>query len=908
MKRLVSISISLLLAVSGFAETVFVFSSHPTSITDKDLTTEFDQFSESTGGYSDGYFQDGRTTQTCSDGHPLIAAEPEGTRFLGWFSKEGGWAWNDDVTVESADNLISDSLSLTWPEIRDKAGECNQAKLVVAKYHSLYKIEGAALPFDAVEKITGTNIYEEGDLVTLTATPKSGYSFEKWTKGDFRSTANQLEFTATNGCAGTYTANFTGNVYKVEFAKGIGEGGDDEVMATFGLTMPQLEALPQRFGYDFGGYFDKEEGKGNQYYAADGTSLRNWDKARESTLYAYWRPQMAQLRLRFDKGEIESIGYRTGQGDWIVVSADTDIDVQVGIKVWAYGVPKDGYELVADDFENPWSRTMQPQGWTFSPETKKAKVYHAVTFTDPSGTFEDMSVKVEEGGTAVAPTDWARRGYSLSWNKSLGPITAETEIAAVWTAHPYAIVFAANGGTGQMDDLETTYGVEVELPPNAFAKGILTFQHWTTTVDGVSCTFADGAVVSNLTDVAQGTNVLFAVWGEDYLVAFDANGATSGTMDQQRFFRGIRQPLLSNAYGRTGHTFRGWAANLEKAIRETIDYTNGQEVVNLAPVGTTNTLYAVWSTNSFTVVFDANGGMGTMSDQTFSYGHAQSLSKCAFTRPVPWEFKGWLDSETGRTFADGESVADLRAEDGARVVLKAQWQMEIGELSEAMDCTNLKWDYGNYKGGALGWTVCPDKGYESESCALHSAASGTATMHARISSPGTLAFRWQPTDGESLIVYIRVYKADGTEKTGKYECPMGVDGSWENQFELTVLPQDFEIDPGDVVVIEIDSLNFGSACETYIDQMTWTPEGGGEPTQGDPVAASLAGVNGNVFSLTIPTTSGTDYGVWTNADLTVPAAEWGLMETKKADGTTLDFSLEMLPGVPQLFFRAYEAK
>ena len=46
--------------------------------------------------------------------------------------------------------------------------------------------------------------------------------------------------------------------------------------------------MPVKTGYTFGGYYDGENGTGTQYYTADGTSARAWDKTDASTLYADW--------------------------------------------------------------------------------------------------------------------------------------------------------------------------------------------------------------------------------------------------------------------------------------------------------------------------------------------------------------------------------------------------------------------------------------------------------------------------------------------------------------------------------------------------------------------------------------------------------------------------------------------
>jgi|GEM_PF-2596202 len=67
-----------------------------------------------------------------------------------------------------------------------------------------------------------------------------------------------------------------------------GTGGTPSVTATKGEAMPTLITLPTRTGYTFQGYFTAASG-GTQYYNADGTSAKDWDKTDETfTLYAQW--------------------------------------------------------------------------------------------------------------------------------------------------------------------------------------------------------------------------------------------------------------------------------------------------------------------------------------------------------------------------------------------------------------------------------------------------------------------------------------------------------------------------------------------------------------------------------------------------------------------------------------------
>jgi hypothetical protein len=72
----------------------------------------------------------------------------------------------------------------------------------------------------------------------------------------------------------------------VIFDKRSGTGGSDFIIATYGYAMPAATA-PARAGYTFTGYYDAASG-GTQYYNADMSGARNWDKTENTVLYAKW--------------------------------------------------------------------------------------------------------------------------------------------------------------------------------------------------------------------------------------------------------------------------------------------------------------------------------------------------------------------------------------------------------------------------------------------------------------------------------------------------------------------------------------------------------------------------------------------------------------------------------------------
>lgn len=108
-----------------------------------------------------------------------------------------------------------------------------------------------------------------------------------------------------------------------------------------------------------------------------------------------------------------------------------------------------------------------------------------------------------DGGTTFA--DKLTSGEQLS----LGKNTVYARFVADNSS--YSIQFDANGGSGQMVDIQAVIGTESALPVNAFTKPAYKFVGWALTPDGAAV-FDDGGKVLNLSDT---TAVLYAVWQRD---------------------------------------------------------------------------------------------------------------------------------------------------------------------------------------------------------------------------------------------------------------------------------------------------------------------------------------------------------------------------------------------------------
>lgn len=116
-------------------------------------------------------------------------------------------------------------------------------------------------------------------------------------------------------------------------------------------------------------------------------------------------------------------------------------------------------------------------------------------------------------------------------------------------------------------------------------------------------------------------------------------------------------PATHNGIARDGYVFTGWDKDPSKPVEGDTVYT------------------ARYRPAVYKVRFDANGGTGTMADQSHTYDRKQALTASAFTREG-YRFTGWntRGDGKGKAFTDKQAVTNLLAHDGATGVLYAQWE------------------------------------------------------------------------------------------------------------------------------------------------------------------------------------------------------------------------------------------
>lgn len=213
-----------------------------------------------------------------------------------------------------------------------------------------------------------------------------------------------------------------------------------------------------------------------------------------------------------------------------------------------------------------------------------------------------------------------------------------------------------------------------------------------------------------------------------YTINYSANGG-SGAPSAQTKWKDQTLTLSNTKPTRTGYTFKNW--NTASGGTGTAYNSGASYTANAAA-----TLYAQWTANTYTVTYNANGGvLGDVKTQTKTYGTTLLLTGKA-TR-AGYNFKGWATSAsaTSATYATGASYTT-----NANITLYAVWELaykkpKIPNLSVVRtDNTGVASDTGAYLRIGFNWETSE----EVTSILLQWASvDGTITGSKTVSKSGT---------------------------------------------------------------------------------------------------------------------------------------------------------------------------
>ena len=559
-----------------------------------------------------------------------------------------------------------------------------------------------------------------GAAVTLPTPSRTGYTFGGWYK----------ESALTNkvgdaGASYTPTANvtlyakWTANTYTVTLDSNGGTGGSASVLATYDALLPAAE-MPTYAEHDFNGYWSAKTG-GKQYYDVSGNPVAKWDIAQATTLYAQWTEKgkcAPGTYYNATSGKVETCpaGSYCAGGTWSATenlcaiepcptaypksvagaSEEGQCYVESTSKCWcvenedmckerggeacSYGSHRfNGVYYSA----NPNECVAAP-GSSSSTYCEIIDVYCAASYYyDPKGDIEN--------GRCKLCSSLGDGSYTKSNSMTLYPSTS-----AVGSMACYKIVDlpctepvcpTTDTGTCSYDATDSEYGggylfygLTEALPGTAKAY-VCPDATFTCNAGYDKNTAAD---IDPTDGAASDASELCTP--HVYTMTLDSNGgSTANSVIYEKYKTG----WFSNAGATTKitnvaipvrqyYTFTGYYTKktaMEGSYTKVVD-ASGNILVEPDMLENT-TLYAWWTVNTYTVVYNANGGTGSMASVQHTCTEAKNLTKNAFTHSAnASEFLGWAtnSSATQPEYTDGQSVVNLSDKNGATVTLYAVWK------------------------------------------------------------------------------------------------------------------------------------------------------------------------------------------------------------------------------------------
>ena len=535
-------------------------------------------------------------------------------------------------------------------------------------------------------------------------------------------------------------------------------------------------AAPEKAGHIFAGWSDEKDASIADY-PADGSKKITMPDA-DTVLYAVWQKQKYTITHAVASSDFEIIGLL---GEYEYESAAT-FTIQTAAS--ATGKPLvyvNGELLSAKNGE--YTFTVRGESHVFVAAADGSALTLVYSANGGTGAPYDNHV-YQSGDTAtILPTTPTRYGYTfLGWAAEQNAEAAQYKkgetytfagvsavLYAVWKANAYTVVYNANGGAGDMQNGEFTFGTKGALAKNSFAKIGYTFVGWSLSQNGAAA-YKDGAEIADLCADENGLVTLYAVWEQTVTqISFDAEGGkeNNGT--------------LSVAYGeeltgekltfptRSGYKFAGYFTQRGGAGEEIFDAalnavaSNGWNK-NLTAL----TLYAGWQPISYTIVY--MNGADKVKSQTAVYDTSFNLLTAAELAITPSQayhhFAGWTTAPSGQVvmYADGQKISDpLSATDGEEVIFYAVFaeNEKYSVLYNANGGSNAPVDANTYYAGETVTfsTVKPEKeGYNFEGWSFD--PNGGALIHAEtVMQEGgiTLYAVWQA--GETLTAQINAVKS-----------------------------------------------------------------------------------------------------------------------------------------------------
>lgn len=398
--------------------------------------------------------------------------------------------------------------------------------------------------------------------------------------------------------------------------------------------------------------------------------------------------QVVTLYAVYKNKDVATVDFAVNDSNWGDVDTKSgSFMVQNGIvdnkTVFSTAAPRDGYHFVG------WYEK-KSDGSLTEAKDETGKLITSATLTVTTAMMQaklPLTGSREENGTPVLVVRYVA--------------VFEPNTFTIHYEPNYPIIDAGAQSGEMADQTFSAATTSRNLSPNQFQCKGYTFDGWIT---GEGDFYSDGAVFTQTVE-NKGKVTLYAQWEElaDVTIFYTPEPTSLGTVElnltesneldpQDGMVSESLNPETGTARGATavpgkGSVFVGWYdaqdTERENSLTDGKTYTPEKDLSGRYRDGS---YVALFRLKQYVLRYDANGGTGTMEDQTFPHGQAHPLEKCAFSREG-YRFVGWATEKEGKVKYEDQKSIKLDEEfqnltnDNEKVYLYAVWQEQSVTLS-----------------------------------------------------------------------------------------------------------------------------------------------------------------------------------------------------------------------------------
>ena len=505
-------------------------------------------------------------------------------------------------------------------------------------------------------------------VVTLPSPQKSGYHFMGWYANNTQFISDETLFVQSIKLKAKWSV-----INELILSSNCGVNNvEKKVEIAIGekITLPQNEFT--NTGYHFIGWSTNPD---NAVEYVDGAqfTMNSEDKF---YLYAKWAPNENTLKFNctIGEGEMASIKVCTGE----IVQLPQNIFTKTGCDFVGWATSSDNNEVkyldAAEYIMGSDSEYTLYAVWRIHTYTV---VYNLNGGTNDESNPADYNMESDR----IELKSATREGYSFEgWYEEENFInkvqviekgtSRDYVLYARWISNVNTLHFNGNGGVGEMSDMSVGSDESVALPACTYTKLGYEFIGWSTSLNGTFAYEDTATYVMGL----HAEYTIFAIWQRiDYPIIYNLNGGTNSRNNPTSYHIESEDIELIDA-SRDGFTFDGWFADSSMTTTKVTSIAHGS-------IGEL-TLYAKWAEKKNKLVFDSNGGKGTMSSMDLNTYDSCTLPLCTYSM-VGYRFAGWgLSSNGTSVYSDG---AFFEMGTSATVTLYAIWSQSAYTIMYNLD-------------------------------------------------------------------------------------------------------------------------------------------------------------------------------------------------------------------------------